>query len=137
MELAFRYLPPWPRAEVVGHTWRLHTWTDASGAERRPEWKPGMRPFLRLQATGEKGGRITASTGCRAMTGRWIDWRDAPAVTRSGWTGHCPQELMGQEMAVADVLSESGLEVRTTHGRPELVVRDAHGTGESVVVYRR
>ena len=37
----------------------------------------------------------------------------------------------------AEVLSESVLEVRTTHGRPELVVRDAHGTGESVVVYRR
>ena len=137
VELEFRSTPPWPRAEVVGHTWRLITWTDESGAKRRPEWKAGMRPFLRLEETGAKGGRVTASTGCRTMKGRWIDWRDAPAVTRSGWTGTCPESLMGQETAVGSVLSEPVLEVRTRDGRPELVVRDAHGTGESVAVYRR
>ena len=135
--LEFRLTAPWPRADVVGHTWRLHTWTDASGTERRPGWKPAMRPFLRLEETGEKGGRITASTVCRSMTGRWLDWRDAPAITRSGWTGSCPPRLMDQEMAVASVLSEPVLELRTAAGGPELVVRDAHGTGESVVVYRR
>jgi heat shock protein HslJ len=135
--LEFRLTPPWPRADVVGHTWRLHRWTDESGTERRPEWKPGMRPFLRLEENGGKGGRITASTGCRSMTGRWTDWRDAPALTRSGWTGHCPQSLMEQQMAVGSVLSEPVLEVRDRAGRPELVVRDAHGTGESVAVYRR
>jgi hypothetical protein len=96
-----------------------------------------MRPFLRLEENGGKGGRITASTGCRSMTGRWTDWRDAPALTRSGWTGHCPQSLMEQQMAVGSVLSEPVLEVRDRAGRPELVVRDAHGTGESVAVYRR
>ena len=135
--LEFRLGPPWPRADVVGHTWRLHSWTDGSGTVRRPEWKPGMRPFLRLAETGGKGGRITASTGCRSMTGRWIDWRDALAVTRAGWTGHCPQSLMEQEIAVGSVLSEPVLEVGTRAGRPELVVRHAHGTGESVAVYRR
>ena len=135
--LGFRLTPPWPRADVVGHTWRLHSWTDETGTQRRPEWKAGMRPSLRLVETGERGGRITASTGCRSMTGRWIDWRDAPAVTRSGWTGQCPPSLMEQEVAVAAVLSEPVLEVRNRAGRPELVVRDAHGTGESVAVYRR
>jgi heat shock protein HslJ len=137
VELEFRLTPPWPRADVVGHTWRLHAWTDASGTERRAQWKPGMRPFLRLEETGRKGGRITASTGCRSLEGRWIDWRDSPAVTRSGWAGHCHASLVDQDVAVGSVLSEPVLRVRTVGGQPELVVRDAHGTGEGVAVYRR
>lgn len=51
--------------------------------------------------------------------------------------GQLPAPAMDQELAVANVLSEPVLELRTAAGGPELVVRDAHGTGESVVVYRR
>ena len=45
--------------------------------------------------------------------------------------------MMDQEMAVGSVLSEPVLELRRRDGRPELVVRDAHGTGGTVAVYRR
>lgn len=137
VDLEFRREPPWPRSDVAGHTWWLHSWSDASGTERPPEWTLGMRPFLRLQETGERGGRITASTGCRTMSGRWLDWRGAPTITRSGWKGACPTSLRDQAIAVGSVLEEPVLELRTRDGRPELVVRDAHGTGESVAVYRR
>lgn len=137
VELELRLDAPWPRADVVDQRWLLVTWTDDSGVDHRPTWKPGLRPFIRFGDSGGGGGRISASTGCRALEGRWREWRGAPEITEAEWSGDCPDGLMDQEIAVNSALSEPVLELRTQDGRPELVLRYAHGNGPGELVYRR
>lgn len=137
VELVLRLGAPFPRADVVDRRWRLVTWTDDAGVARRLAWKRGMRPFIRFGVSGGSGGRITASTGCRVLEGRWRMWRGAPHVTRAEWRGECPDRLMDQEMAVGNALSEPVLEERDRAGHAELVLRYAHGNGPGELVYRR
>lgn len=136
-ELVLTSTPPWPRTQVVGHTWRLVSYTDTSGTTRRPRWEPGKRPFLRLDESGPNGGRITASNGCSTMTGRWREWRGAPTITRSGWAGSCGASPTDQEVAIGNALGEPVLELRGAGSRQELVLRYAHGTDPATLVYRR
>jgi heat shock protein HslJ len=136
VELELRLEEPWPRADVVDRRWRLVTWTDDAGDDHRPSWKPGLRPFVRLGDSGGVGGRISASSGCRVLEGRWRVWRGAPHVTRSRWRGSCPERLMEQEMAVGNTLSEPVLQVRRRSGRTELVIRHAHANSPAELVYR-
>lgn len=135
--LELRVEDPWPRAEVAGTRWRLATWTDESGAKHRPTWQPGLRPFLRLGDSGGVGGRISASSGCRVLEGRWRVWRGAPTISRAQWRGRCRDRLMAQEMAVNSALSEPVVEVRRRAGRTELVVAYAHANSPARLVYRR
>ena len=135
IELELALDAPWQRADIVQHRWWLATWTDVAGVGHRPAWEPGLQPFLRLGDSGGVGGRIAASSGCRVLEGRWRLWRGAPRVTRSEWQGDCPDRLIDQEVAVGNVLSEPVLELRERDGRPELVVRYAHGPGR--LVYQR
>ena len=133
VEIGLRLDEPWPRADIVEHRWRLVSWTDESGAEHRPEWEPGQRPFVQL---GD-GGRMDASTGCRVLRGRWQEWRGAPAVTEAEWSGECPDRLMAQEMVIGNALSEPVLELRGSGDGAELVLRYAHGSSPAQAVYRR
>jgi heat shock protein HslJ len=133
VQLELRLETPWPRAEVVGQRWRLITWTDDAGVDHRPAWKARSRPFIRF---GDSG-RISASTGCRVLDGRWQMWRGAPHISRAEWRGRCPDELVDQEMVVGNALSEPVFEVRTGDSGPELVIRYAHASGPSRLVYRR
>ncbi|CUR61893.1 conserved exported hypothetical protein [metagenome] len=135
IELELSLDAPWRRADIVQHRWRLVTWTDEAGVDHRPAWEPGLQPFLRLGDSDGVGGRISASSGCRVLEGRWRLWRGDPRVTRSEWRGDCPDRLMDQEVAVGNVLSEPVIALRERDGRPELVVRYAHGAGR--LVYRR
>ena len=137
VELELRLEAPWPRTEVVGRTWRLHAYTDASGATRRARWEPGQRPFLRFDESGPNGGRITYGNGCDTASGRWREWHGAPAITRSSGYGSCGPVPTDQEMAVGNVISEPVLELRTSSGEPELVLRYAHANSPAEVVYRR
>lgn len=137
VELELRLEEPWPRAEIVDRRWRLVTWSDDSGTEHRPAWKPGLRPFVRFGDGEGAGGRVSASTGCRVLEGRWRTWRGAPHVVRAGWRGDCPDRLMDQEMAVNAALSEPIIEIRDRAGRTELVIRYAHGNGPAELVFRR
>lgn len=137
IELELTLVAPWRRADIVQHRWRLVTWTDDAGVDHRPAWERGLQPFLRLGDSGGVGGRISASSGCRALEGRWRLWWGAPRVTRSEWRGDCPDRLMNQEMAVGNALSEPVVEVRERSGRTELVLRYAHGNGPAELVYRR
>jgi heat shock protein HslJ len=134
--LVFTATPPWPRKEVVGHTWWLAGWTDDAGVEHRATADAGVRPSLRLDLKGRRGGPITARSGCRTMKGHWTEWGDQPTVTRSGWKGDC-LHFTDQARAVESMMSELVLEVRTRDGHRELVVRNAHGIGEATLVYRR
>ncbi|MDR7253995.1 heat shock protein HslJ [Nocardioides sp. BE266] len=136
VELEFRLTPPWSRSEVVGRTWWLASWTDDTGAEHEATWEPGSRPFLRLDTKGDRGGPVTARSGCRTMRGHWTDWRDQPTITRSGWRGDC-LHFTDQARAVESVMSEMVVEVRQRDGQAELVVRNAHGSGRTQLVYRR
>lgn len=135
-ELEFRLAQPWPRAEVVGHTWWLTSWSDATGAEHRATWAAGRRPFLRLTTNGERGGPVVARSGCRTVVGHWTDRSGQPRLTRGRWRGDC-LHVTDQERAVESMASELVVEVRDHGGRPELVVRDAHGSDGAVLVYRR
>ena len=112
VELELGLEAPFPRADVTDRRWRLVAWTDDAGVERRPAWKPGLRPYVRFGDSGGVGGRVSASTGCRVMEGRWRMWRGSPHITRASWRGTCPDRLMDQEMAVGDALGEPVLEVR-------------------------
>ncbi|WP_165356793.1 META domain-containing protein [Nocardioides zhouii] len=136
VELELRLVAPWPRAEVVDKLWRLATWTDDAGVVHRPAWKPGLRPFIRFDDNGGASGRISASTGCRVLEGRWRMSRGAPYIARAEWRGDCPDRLMDQEMAINSVLSEPVLDVRTGDRGPKLVIRYAHVNGPAKVVYR-
>jgi heat shock protein HslJ len=137
VELELRLDAPWPRADVVGRTWRLHSWTDESGREHRAAQEAGRLPFVRFDESGPHGGRITASNGCRTTTGRWREWHGAPTITRSTASGTCGAVPTDQEVAAGTVLGEPVLELRTTGGRPELVLRHAHANSPAEVVYRR
>lgn len=64
-------------------------------------------------------------------------WRGTPHITRAEWRGRCRDRLMAQEMAVSSALSEPILEVRTGDRGPELVIRYAHTSDPSEIVYRR
>ena len=135
-ELRFDAMPPWPRDEVVGHTWRLHRWTDTAGtAPVRPTWKRGGRPTLTLYGAG----RIVAGTDCRTLEGRWLDWRGILTVTEGEWGGSCREVMLDEAMSVGSSLSEFSLALRTRSGRTELVLTEAHGDRDGVraqLVYR-
>jgi heat shock protein HslJ len=137
VELELRLEEPWPRAEIVGRTWWLHSYTDESGTTRRATWEAGRRPFIRLDATRTTGGRLTYGNGCRTTTGRWREWQGAPAITTSGGSGSCGPVPTDQGMALGSVLGEPVLELRTGNGQPELVLRYAHANSPAEVVYRR
>ena len=76
---------------------------------------------------------MAASTGCRAIDGRWQLWNGAPTITESGHEGECPERMREQEATVGNALSEPIIELR----RDELVLRYAHANDQSEVVYRR
>ena len=137
VELGLRLEEPFPRADVVDQRWLLVSWTDESGADHRPEWEPGQRPFVRFGDSGGVGGRVSASTGCRALEGRWRMWRGAPHITRASWRGTCPDRLMDQEMTIGNALSEPVVELRGSGRGSELVLRYAHASSPAEVVYRR
>lgn len=138
VEITLHLAAPWPRAEVVDRRWRLVTWTDDSGVDHRPVWKPGARPFVRFGDSGDNGGgRVSASTGCRRLDGRWQVWRGVPRITSAEWEGDCPDPMIAQEVAINNALSEPFLETRTRDGVSELVLRSVHATGPSELVYRR
>lgn len=141
IELRFDAVPAWEPTAVVAHTWLLHSWADTSGAApRRPTWRPGQRPFIRLDQNGRRGGPISASTGCRPFTGHWRDSPSGPLVTKFTSRGYCPEAFMEQEIAVGAALSEFYLETREREGRTELVLTEAHGDTDgvrTVLVFRR
>lgn len=135
-ELAFRLAEPWPRAEVVGRTWWLTSWSDDAGIEHPATRSADGRPFFRLATKGARGGLVTVGSGCRTMTGHWTDDGGQPRITGGAWRGDC-LHVTDQERAVESVLSELVVEVRDRAGRQELVVRSAHGSGGTVLVYGR
>ncbi|RYB90549.1 META domain-containing protein [Nocardioides oleivorans] len=134
-ELVFTATAPWPRAAVVGHTWRLASWRDDAGVEHRATDEGTSRPTLLLEMRGRRGGPITSTSGCRTMRGHWTEWRGQPTVMRSGWKGDC-LHFTDRARAIESMMSELVLEVRERDGHRELVVRNAHGASGAELVYR-
>jgi heat shock protein HslJ len=124
-ELRFRPMPTVPESDVAGTRWILETLLDGEIASSTT----GLPAVLELA----DDGTLTASTGCRALTGRWT--LDGDVVRVAGVApaeATCDQDVAAQDEQVTAVLSEDfrvsvtedSLAV-TGHGGLGLVYRDA------------
>jgi heat shock protein HslJ len=96
VELVLEPVTPVPTAELVGTSWVLETLVEGDAASS----VMGEPSTLLLTADGS----LEATTGCRAITGRWIEGDGVIVVTEMVAEGECPQELTPQDSHVVTVL---------------------------------
>jgi heat shock protein HslJ len=98
VELRFALVPPAADANLVGTTWILDSLISGEAVSSTV----GER--VTLQLNGE--GRLSASTGCRDVTGRYTVSDGQVQVTLNPWDLiGCAQELGAQDAHILDVLS--------------------------------
>lgn len=97
-DLVFDEVVPIPTADLVGTTWLLETLIEGEAASS----VAGDPATLLL---GEEG-LLTASTGCRSLTGRWIETGGVIVVPELSADGECPDELWKQDSLVVTVVGD-------------------------------
>lgn len=97
-ELIFDRVPPVPTAELIDTTWLLVTLVEGDAATSAG----GERASLLLAADGS----LLASTGCRALTGRWLESGGVIVVPELAAEGECPDELWEQDSLVVTVIGD-------------------------------
>lgn len=97
-DLVFNEVVPVPTADLVGTTWLLETLIEGEAASS----VAGDPATLLL---GEDGS-LTASTGCRSLTGRWIENGGVIVVPELSADGECPDELWKQDSQVVTVVGD-------------------------------
>jgi len=122
-ELRYRPLPRVPASDLAGTRWILETLLDGEVASSTT----GFPAVLEL----ENGGTLTASTGCRGLTGSWSLEGDVVRVTdvRIETTSCAPDEA-AQDAQVTAVLSQH---FQVTVTEDSLTATGADGLG---LVYR-
>jgi len=116
-ELVFRLLPPVPDAGLQGTHWILDTLIEGETASsvQGDGW-------LELRADGSLAG----STGCRALSGRYVIDGDRVVATDLRADGTCSPALSRQDAMVVEVLGD-GFGVAIDGGR--MTVSQTDGTG--------
>lgn len=91
-------LEPVPTAMLVDTVWELDTLieADVSSSVR------GEPATLELR----NDGTLVGGTGCRALTGRWIESGDIIRLVEFAADGDCPADLQDQDAHVATVLGD-------------------------------
>lgn len=122
-ELRFRPLPEVPANDLAGTRWMLETLLEGEVASSTT----GFPAVLELA----DDGTLTASTGCRELTGRWSLEGDVVRVSDvEPGAGDCDAEAAAQDEHVTAVLSRD-FQVAVTED--SLTVSGADGQG---LVYR-
>lgn len=95
-ELRFVELPPAPTADLVDTVWELDTIIDGETASS----VTGDAATLELRSDGT----LVGSTGCRTLTGTWVESGDTIVTPELSASGECPAELAPQDGQVVEVL---------------------------------
>ena len=121
-ELIFDRVAPVPTAALLDTTWILDTLIEGETAST----VAGDPATLLLAADGS----LTASTGCRTLTGRWLESGGAIVVPELAADGECPNELWEQDSLVVTVVGD---EFRAEVDGDRLTLSSMGGDG---LVYR-
>ncbi|MEA2001304.1 MAG: META domain-containing protein [Actinomycetota bacterium] len=97
-DLVFERVVPVPTADLVDTLWILETVIDGDTAS-----SVGGDPATLLLA-GD--GTLTASTGCRTLTGRWLENGGVIVVPELAADGECPSDLSRQDSQVVTVIGD-------------------------------
>jgi heat shock protein HslJ len=118
--IALRFDPavPTPKSDLIGTSWVLDTLIESDAASS----VSGDTATLLLQSDGT----LTASTGCRTLTGRWIDGAGVIVVPELSATGECSEELSKQDSLVVTVLAD---EFRAEANGDRLTLTSTGGDG--------
>ncbi len=100
VELLYREIPPVPTAELVGTQWHLNGLVYG----RDPEGVVSSAEPATLTLSPD--GRLTGTTGCRNLEGRWEDRSGVIAVPELSASGRCPAELEEQDRHVVQVIGD-------------------------------
>lgn len=98
-EWVFERLVAIDDASIVGTTWVLDTYILGEAASNMPGMSDAT---LRL----ESDGSLTGSTGCRELTGTWVDTGAEIVFTDFSAAGECPPELGDLDNVVVSVLGD-------------------------------
>ena len=98
VDLRFDQVVPTPTSDLVGTDWVLDTLIEGNAASS----VSGDPATLLLQSDGT----LTASTGCRTLTGRWIDNAGVIVVPELSADGQCSDELSKQDSLVVTVIGD-------------------------------
>jgi heat shock protein HslJ len=96
--LGFDPVRPIPTSALVDTKWELDTLIEGKAASS----VSGDPATLVLHADGA----LTATTGCRTLTGRWIDNGGVIVVPELAADGECPDDLWKQDSLVVTVLED-------------------------------
>jgi len=99
VSLTFDPVPEVPTAELVGTTWTLEGLVSGE-AVRSPD--AGTTATLRLDADGT----LVGGTGCRDLSGRWIEAGGEVVFTDFAAEGECPGQHADQDGFVVTVLGD-------------------------------
>ena len=84
--------------------------------------------------------RISATTGCRSLRGRWVERGGVLVLTEATYRGDCGTEPPAQEVWAAGVLPRFTADVGFRAGHQELVLTAAAAGPDGTrrqLVYRR
>lgn len=121
-DLVFRQVVPVPTAELVGTNWVLETLIEGETAAN-----VGGDPATLLLAAD---GTLSGSTGCRTLTGSWLESGGVIIVPELSADGECPSDLARQDGLVVTVVGD---EFRATVDGDLLTLTSMGGDG---LVYR-
>ncbi len=96
--LGFEPVTPVPTSALVGTTWVLDTLIEGETAST----VAGDPATLLLSADGT----LTASTGCRTLTGTWLENGGVIVVPNLSADGECPDDLWKQDSLVVTVIED-------------------------------
>lgn len=99
-ELLFQRVPPVPTADLTGTEWQLEGLIHGRGGGATVS---SAHPAT---LTLQPDGRLTGSTGCRELTGRWEEQPSHINVPELTAGGRCSKELQQQDGHVVEVIGD-------------------------------
>jgi heat shock protein HslJ len=97
-DLVFHEVAPAPTAALIDTTWMLETLLEGETAS-----SVGGDPATLLLGAD---GTLSASTGCRTLTGSWLENGGVIIVPELSAEGECPDELWKQDSLVVTVVGD-------------------------------
>jgi heat shock protein HslJ len=98
--LVFRRRPAVPTAELAGTRWELESLVERTG----PDATATSAAPAHLTLSGD--GTFSGSTGCRTLTGKWVEEVGEIYFTEMAADGSCPKRLQAQDAHVVNVLGD-------------------------------
>jgi heat shock protein HslJ len=96
--LSFEPVTPVPTADLIGTTWALDTLIEGESTSTAG----GDLATLLLA----EDGTLSASTGCRTLSGTWLEAGGVIVVPTLSAEGECPPELQRQDSLVVAVIGD-------------------------------